>query len=85
MQQLANSPDFNLIENLQYLFKKHFHKWFINIYKVSSQFKEAIQQYSKGLKQAWLDIRFGLMKQLVESILDRIQAVIDARCRPTKY
>lgn len=85
MQWPANSPDLNPIENLWYPFKKHFHKWFINTHKVSSQSKEAIQQYGEGLKKAWSEIGLDLAKRLVESMPERIQAVIHARGGATKY
>ena len=55
------------------------------IHKVSSRSKQAIQQSNQGLKQAWLEIGLGLVKQLVESMPDKIQAVIDAEGGPTKY
>jgi len=62
-----------------------FHNWFITTHKESSQSNEAMQQYAEGLKVAWSEIGLELAKRLVESMLQRIQAVISERGGATKY
>jgi len=44
-----------------------------------------MQQYAEGLKVAWSEIGLELAKRLVESMLQRIQAVISERGGATKY
>ena len=52
---------------------------------MSSQSIEAMQQYAEGLKVAWSEIGLELAKRLVESMPQRIQAVISERGGATKY
>jgi hypothetical protein len=85
MEWPAQSPDLNPIENLWVDFKARFHKQFTELFSNPSKSPEARYRYSAVLEEVWHSQGQGLIDALIESMPRRVQAVLDANGRWTKY
>jgi transposase len=73
----AQSPDLNPIENLWAIVKKSIHE--------RKKHPSNIAELDRYVKKAWQDIPIHTIENLVDSMPQRIQAVIDANRGPIKY
>jgi hypothetical protein len=65
--------------------KDAFHKRFTKLFNHLSKSLEAHYQYEEVLKEVWYTIRQGLVDALIESMLRRVQAVVDAQGGLTEF
>jgi transposase len=73
----ANSPDLNPIENIWKLLKDNVQK--------QKNFPRTIDELKIALNQAWSEFDVSTLREVVDSMPRRIQAVLDANGGPTKY
>jgi DDE superfamily endonuclease len=73
----AQSPDLNPIENLWAIVKKSIRE--------RKKHPSNIAELDRYVKKAWQDIPIHTIENLVDSMPQRIQAVIDANGGPIKY
>ena len=81
----ANSPDLNPLENLWSDFKARFHQHFTDTKSKPSSSKDAIDKYAADLQKVWEECSMDLVHSLVESMPQRVQAVLKAKGGHTKY
>ena len=79
------SPDLNPLENVWPDIKHRFYKRFIELGACLSTPSVAIAQYSKMIQKAWAEVDRRFLYRLIESMPDRVAAVIAANGRSTKY
>ena len=65
--------------------KHRFYKRFIELGACPSMSSAAIAQYSKMIQKAWAEVDRRFLYRLIESMPDRVAAVIAANGRSTKY
>jgi transposase len=82
----ANSPDLNPIEHLWHQLKVKFHEeYFTARHDTISRSENALQQYMEGLLWTWRTKLGDLPRRLVESMPNRVNAVLRARGGHTHY
>ncbi len=69
------SPDLNIIEHL----------WEELDRSVAKYRRKSIAEFRKGLYESWEQIGKELIDKLIESVMKRLKAVIDANGLNTKY
>ena len=79
MKWPAQSPDLNPIENLWQILKVKFHKRFTNLHYSLSKSKDATEKYGEILKEMWNEINPIVMSNLIRSMPDRVQTIIEAK------
>ena len=77
-------PDLNPIEHIWYHLKARIYELRPDIDAVTNKERQK-EILCDTLPQAWNDIRASIIDKCVESMPDRIQAVIDANAWQTKY
>ena len=73
----ANSSDLNSIENLWHILRDRIQK-----HKVQPRTKEALIE---ALQEEWVKLDIKIVNDLIDSMPQRLQAVIDAKGGATKY
>ncbi len=82
----ANSPDLNPIEHLWPEIKARFHQeWLKMMEEIPSNRTEKLDLYASALKRLWKKGMWNLSLRLVESMPDRVAAVIAAKGGHIRY
>ena len=79
------SPDLNPLENVWPDLKHRFHKRFVELGRCPSISSDAIAQYSKIIQESWAEVDARFLRGLIESMPERVAAVIAAKGGSTKY
>ena len=77
LEWLSNSPDLSPIEHIWYILK-------VMIQKMTPQ-PMTVPDVMAALRKAWEELDERVMNNLVESMPDRLAAVIEAKGGNTKY
>ena len=85
MKWPAQSPDRNPIENLWVALKEAFHKRFLELFGHPLKSLEVRYRYGEVLQEVWYNQGMVLIKALIESMPERVQAVLEANGGWTKY
>lgn len=85
MQWPPQSPDLNPIENLWVQLKDAFYKRFIELFSHPSKSLEARYRYGEVLQEVWYNQGQELIDALINSMPERVQAVIETNGGWTKY
>ena len=73
----ANSSDLNPIENIWKLLKDNIQKY--------ESFPRIIYELKAALKEEWLKFGINILREVIDSMPRRINAVLEAKGGPTKY
>ena len=77
LQWPPNSPDLNPIEHVWYIFK--------TAVQNMNPRPMTVPDLTKALKKAWNELDMNVINNLVESMPDRLTAVIKVKGKNTKY
>jgi DDE superfamily endonuclease/Transposase/Helix-turn-helix domain len=81
----ANSPDLNPIENLWRDLKSRFYSEFCKLRTNPSTSRGSYEEYEKILERLWANTDWSYIHSLIESMPQRVDAVIKAKGGHTKY
>ena len=73
----ANSPDLNPIENIWKLLKDNIQK--------QKNFPKTVDELKTALSEEWSKFDVSILRKVVDSMPQRIEAALDAKGGPTKY
>jgi transposase len=79
------SPDLNPIENLWAILKMELHRRYPDTKYLRGSPATVKSVLKKRLHEVWWDIGEGMLNQLIESMLERVQAVLEAEGWYTRF
>ena len=84
MNQLKYSAVLNPIKNLQAILKKEIYRRFLNLLERPNS-QETLQYLIQCAKVTWDQIREHILNKLIDTMGNRVQAIIEAKGWYTKY
>ena len=85
MQWPPNSPDLNPIEHLWSHLKRELHRRYPDTWQLKGSPETIRRILKERIHKIWWDIGPEVLKRLIESMPDRVHAVLDARGNVTEY